>query len=46
MYLLSMCLNVSAADKDKMNLVLGNYLGSGLEIVPKCARANHLRHVL
>lgn len=46
MNLLSMCLNISAADKDKMNLVLGNYLASGLEIAPKCARENHLPHVL
>lgn len=44
MNLLSTRLNVSAADEDKMNPLLGVYLSSGLEIVPKCVRANHIQH--
>lgn len=45
MNLLSIRLNVSAADEDKMNLLLDSYLNSGLEIIPKRARTNHLQCV-
>ena len=45
MNLLSICLNISAADEDKMNLLLDNYLNSDLEILPKHARTNHLQQV-
>lgn len=44
MNLLSICLNVSAADKDKMISLLGSYLSSGLEIIRKYAMTQRVHH--
>lgn len=43
MNLLSICLNVSAAE-DKMISLLGSYLCSGLEIIRKHAMTQHVPH--
>lgn len=45
MNLFSMCLNVSAADTDKMNPLLGNYLSSGLGLIRTYVRTNRIQRV-
>lgn len=44
MNLLSICLSISAADKDKMISLLGSCLSSGLEIIHKHAMTQHVHH--
>lgn len=45
MNLFSVCLNISAADTEKMNPLLGNYLSSGSWLIHKYVRTNHIQHV-